>query len=123
MAASVVITLIDPATNGNAIAAAAACPVVVSPADPHVGAENTYMVTCTKSHSYKVYGFQNTTTTTLTDGTELSSASGKPLTSGNGYAVTVFSDGAFAGYAVVVTNTDGAQTANIGVSRIIAKRV
>lgn len=122
MAASVVIALIDPAGNGANIAAAASTPVVQSPADPRTGAVNVFRVTCTKAHSWKAYGFADASSTTLTDGTEIGAATGKPLTSGNGYEVEVFSDG-FAGFAVVVKNEDGAaQTADIGVSRVIAKR-
>lgn len=111
-----VTTLINPAAgqNGNAIAAAAACPVVQ--AGRTANEVMTFRVTCTQAHSYKVYGFTGASTT-LTDGTELASVSGKAASTGNGYGVTVYPD-AWSGIAIVVTNNAAAATADMGVYQI-----
>lgn len=113
-----VVTLISPTGNGAAIAAAASTPVVQAPAHPRIGSVIDFRVTCTKAHSYKLYGFTDAASTTLTDGAELTAVTGKAATSGKGYGVQVYSEN-YAGYALVVTNTDGALAADIGVDRII----
>lgn len=119
--ASIVVTLVDPGAggNGNAIAAAASTPVVQAKAHPRGGVLDL-RVTSTKAYSYKVYGFTDAASTTLTDGTELAAVTDKAATTGNGDGVQVASDN-YAGYAVVVTNADAADAANIGVDRIIRK--
>jgi hypothetical protein len=118
-----IITLVDPAAgeNGNGIAAGAACPVVQTPAHPRAGSVITFRVTCTQAHSYKVYGFTDPDSTTLTDGAEVASVPGKETTSGSGYEVPVFSDRSWAGYALVVTNNHASEAADIGVDRIIGR--
>jgi len=121
--ASTLITLIDPAAgqNGNAIADAAATPVVQTPADRDRNHTHIFRITGTQVHDVKVYGFADKTSTTLTDGTELESLAktNHAATSGNGYELEIFSTRSWEGYAVVITNKSGGDAGNFGVYRVV----
>ena len=120
--ASQAIPLIVPGAggNGNQIAANAATPVVQSVADRNREHAMVFRVICPVVHDYRVLGFLDKTSTTLTDGSDLQApVTSHAATTGAGYAVTVFADRAWDGVALIVVNKSGGAAADVGVDRIV----